>query len=181
MQLVSPVSRATCDGRLRARLRRGFTLIEAALTTVIVGVGVVSMLRLLAAGTSANSDATELTTALNLAGNIHELSQTLAFQDPGTEVWGHEAGETLATYNDVWDLNGFTSTSAGPIDAHRAAITNMPAWQQQVTVSCVDPNGVTTGLPNGASAFARVTVVVRHNAQEVCRISWLVVNTDTGT
>ena len=57
--------------RRTARLKRGFTLIEAAIVTAIVGFGVVGMLELMAAGTMANTESTELTTAMVLAGNIH--------------------------------------------------------------------------------------------------------------
>jgi len=55
------------------RARRGFTLIEAALTTVIIGVGVMSMMQLLAAGTASNLGSAELTTGINLAKNIREI------------------------------------------------------------------------------------------------------------
>src|SRR4051795_8581358 len=65
----------------RPRLRRGFTLIEAAIVTVIVGVGVVGMLQLLAAGTMANTDSTELTTAMNLAANMHEMSLSVPYKN----------------------------------------------------------------------------------------------------
>ena len=54
--------------------RRGFTLIEAALAILIVGVGVTALLELLTAGTMSNAAATELTTAINLANNIHEIT-----------------------------------------------------------------------------------------------------------
>src|SRR3954449_2572671 len=93
----------------RSSVRRGgFTLIEAALVTCIIGFGVVSMMRLLAAGTLSNTEATEITIANALAGNIHELTQLgakMAFRDsanspsgPPPYTYGPEAGETLATY-----------------------------------------------------------------------------------
>src|SRR5690349_6272577 len=53
------------------RREGGFTLVEAALTMVIIGTGVVAMLQLLAAGTMSNSSAAELTTAVQLANNCH--------------------------------------------------------------------------------------------------------------
>ena len=56
-------------------IRSGFTLIEAAIVTAIVGIGIVGVLELLAAGTMANRDSAELTTAVYLANNINEMTQ----------------------------------------------------------------------------------------------------------
>lgn len=63
-------------------VRRGFTLLEAALVTCIVGVGVTALLQLMAAGTVSNTAGTELTTGLTLAKNIREMTLGLAFADP---------------------------------------------------------------------------------------------------
>src|SRR5258706_9513897 len=89
-------------------IRRGFTLIEAAVTTVIIGVGCVAMLELLGSGTLANNDGAELTTAMNLAGNIRECMTGVAYTDPTSPThWGTEAGETsVALYNDLDDFDG---------------------------------------------------------------------------
>ncbi len=89
---------------------------EAALVTIIVGVGVVAMLQLLAAGTMSNAESAESTIAQNLARNIRELSLGLAFTDPAQPThWGLETGETIATCNDLDDLDG--AVISPPIDA----------------------------------------------------------------
>src|SRR5215216_2166023 len=90
------------------RARRGFTLIEAAITTVIIGVGCVSMLTLLGAGTMANNEGAELTTAMNLAGNVREAMAGVAYTDPTSPThWGPETGEsTVAAYDDLDDFDG---------------------------------------------------------------------------
>ena len=51
----------------RTSVRKGFTLIEAALVTTIISFGVLAMLQLLAVGTVSNSDGAEMSTAINLA------------------------------------------------------------------------------------------------------------------
>src|SRR4051812_30000525 len=79
MRFVSTQTRPA--PRMAPRIRKGFTLIEAAIVTVIVGVGIVGMLQLLAAGTMANSDSTELTTAMNLAANMHEMSLSVPYKN----------------------------------------------------------------------------------------------------
>src|SRR6476659_6078685 len=54
--------------------RRGFTLIEAALTTIIIGVGMAAMMQLLAAGTVNNIQSFETTTGVNIAKAIREVT-----------------------------------------------------------------------------------------------------------
>jgi len=96
--------------------RRGFTLIEAAMVTVIIGVGVVAMLQLLAAGTVSNSEGTELTTAINLANNIREMSLGLAYYDPtdmakNPPVYTWDTREaTVKDYDNIMDLDGTNAT-----------------------------------------------------------------------
>ena len=151
--------------------RTGFTLIEAALVTVIIGIGVLAMLQLLAAGTASNSAGAEMTTALNLAKGIRELSTGLAFADDNQPThWGHEAGETIGTYDDLDDLDGKTFNP--PIDALRITLADYAAWEQRVTVESVDADRITVAVPNGTSPAIRMTVSVYRNGQLICDISW---------
>jgi len=162
----------------RVRVRGGFTLIEAALVTVIIGVGVMAMMQLLAAGTVQNGAGAKLTTGLAMAGNIRELTLDLAFTDPDqTASWGTESGETAVdTYDDLDDLDG--KTFSPPIDARRQSIASQPEWTQVIAVQCVDPDLITTTVPDGSSPMARVTVTVLCGGQEVCKTSWLAVDPD---
>jgi hypothetical protein len=142
------------------------------MVTSIVGFGVVSMLQLLAAGTVCNSEGTELTTALNLAKNIREMSLGLAVADPTNPThWGAETGETLATYDDIDDYSG--QTFSPPIDARRNSLTPYGTWQQRVTVETVDPNRLTLVVPNGSQPSIKVTVTVSHNGKDITDVSWL--------
>jgi prepilin-type N-terminal cleavage/methylation domain-containing protein len=179
-----------------ARGRRGFTLIEAAIVTVIIGVGVVSMLQLLAAGTVSNSEGTELTTAINLANNVREFSLGLAYYDPDTDMtvnppkyeWNTKEANVKA-YDNIMDLDGPTDTGnqaddpasgyqkfSPPLDVRRDTINTYSGWEQWVKVETVSPNAVTSVLPHdAASATARVTVKIVRNGSEVYRMSWLAV------
>jgi len=159
-------------------IRRGFTLIEAALVTVIIGVGVMAMMQLLAAGTMQNGAGAKLTTGLAMAGNIRELTLDMAFSDPDqTASWGTESGEAaVAAYDDLDDLDGKTFNP--PIDARRQSIASQDQWTQMIEVQCVDPDLITTTVPSGSSPMARVTVTVLCGGQEVCKTSWLAVDPD---
>src|ERR1035437_6365938 len=95
--------------RWRGRGRRGFTLLETALATVIVGSAVLALMKLVTATTTQNVAAQRMTIGLMLANNVREMMAGLPYNDPanGTHL-GPDAGETLASFNDVEDFNGLT-------------------------------------------------------------------------
>ena len=115
-----------------------------------------------------------VTTIVNLANSIHELTFGLTFVDPNNPAnWGSEAGETLATYTHLDCFNG--KTFSPPIDARRQALANYSAWSQSVTVTKVDINRLVTTVPGTTSMpSARVTVAVQHLGQTIYSESWLV-------
>ncbi|HXE51711.1 MAG TPA: prepilin-type N-terminal cleavage/methylation domain-containing protein [Tepidisphaeraceae bacterium] len=158
---------------MRGAVRRGFTLVEASMAMVIISVGVMAMLQLLAAGTVSNEDGAELTTAVNLANNIHEISLWLAFQDTNNPGSPTTKETSPANYNDIWDMNG--DTYSPPLDVSRNSIATYGNWAQQVTVSTVDPNNVTATRPNDPTQpTARVTVIITHRGKQVYQASWLI-------
>ena len=153
---------------------------EAALATIIVGVGTLGMIQLLATGTVANTEANELTTAMTLANNIHEMLQQSAsmyFSDPTTPThWGLETGETIATADDIDDFDGYTFSPA--VDARRQSISYLTNWTQTINVDAVDPNNFTSvkshiGVDPTNRPCSRVTVTVKHNNLEVYKTSWI--------
>lgn len=140
---------------------------------VIVGTGVMALLQLLAAGSMVNSSGTSLTTAVNLANNIHEITIGMPFQNPSnpTSLTKDSGGPTAYTY--LWDMNG--DTYSPPLDVCRNPISIYSAWSQQVTITTVDPTNVTVTRPNDPTVpTARVTVVITHNGQQVYQVSWLI-------
>src|SRR3954453_21798086 len=147
--------------RARRRRRRGFTLMEPARGAVAIGVGVVALLQLLAAGTMSNSYAAEQTTAVQLANNVHEIALGLPFYDPDTLTGQTPAWSTPETgntgFDDLLDLNGKTFNP--PIDVRRQNMTNYSNWTQTVTAQTVGDAAVNSVRPNTASEpTARVTV-----------------------
>ncbi len=125
-----------------ARRAGGFTLIETALATIIVGVGVLALVESQQGFIKANAWSSHSATATYLANEIREMTRRMPRHDPVTGLysqtvsgtgtlygWGPEAGETtVADFDDVDDLDGlrfsFTGTDGlddrdlpGPIDA----------------------------------------------------------------
>jgi prepilin-type N-terminal cleavage/methylation domain-containing protein len=159
--------------------RRGFTLIESALVAVIVGVGVMGTLQLVAAGTMANVDASKLTTATHLAGNVREMLIGVRFKEsPASSSWGAEMDElSVVAYDDVDDFDG--KTFEPPLDVRRVPLDSHPNWSQSVQVHSVDERGVgaTLGKDNLNRPMSRVVVRVSHHSTPVYEMSWLVANT----
>ena len=140
--------------------RRGFTLVEAAIVTAIVGFCIVGVLELMAAGTMANTDAAETTTAMGLASNIHERALSVKYQD------------IFTTFNDK-SYGPPVSGVGGPIDGKGNALTDMAGWQQVVDIKYVDPNALTVDVPDTQEEpMARITVSIVRNSKLVFTTSW---------
>ena len=134
---------------------QGFTLIEAAIVTVIVGVGIVGILQLLAAGTMANNQSTQLTTAIFLANNINERLQ------------GHDYNTLHAN----WDNKTFNP----PIDARGNTLATFTNWTQIVDVQYVDPDLLSFAVPDSqVEPMSRVTVQVQHKGSTIYTASWII-------
>ena len=144
---------------MRRLSRRAFTLIEAMMVTVIIGVGVMAMLQLLAAGTMVNSESTELTTAVNLANNINELAVRTPYADLRTVVG-----------------TGTGTTYSPPIDGRGANMTELSGeWVQVVTVKYVLPTNLTFVVPDAqVEPTSQITVRVLRNNKQVHQTSWIV-------
>src|SRR5690349_15716379 len=170
-----------------SRRSRGFTLPEASLAVMIVGIGFLATMELFSACTTENQRSAQITTAQMLCSNIQELMGGLAFKDPyyATTNFAPEPGESLATYNDVDDFDGLSFSP--PIDSTRAVIPELAKYTQVITVMPVDPNrpGNNTDVTKPeiqktiytGAVRVRVSVLYRKNPTdppvEVLRMAWV--------
>ena len=173
----------------RPRYRRGFTLIETALATVIVGVGVLAIVSAQQAFHFKNNWSTHASTATLLGNEIREMTLSLPRHDPvnGLAYWGSEPNELwVGDFDDVDDFDGdggglifSANLGNGPINARREIISNMPGWTQIVQVYNVDPFNITSIQPDGTTDLLRVEVVVTYqaptdaNPRKMTRVSWI--------
>ncbi len=188
--------RAVRDRRERAR-QRGFTLIETALATIIVGVGVLAMVSAQAAFHQKNAWSTHASIATSLANELREMTWNLPRHDPvtGDAYWGPDLGEslTITDFDDLDDFDGYgdglqfsAGLGNGPVNARREIIPNMDGWTQTIRVFNVDPfhivynPGNYAALPgDGTTEFVAVEVVVEYQGvndpspQERTRVSWV--------
>jgi hypothetical protein len=174
--------------RRRSAHNLGLTLMETALTTIIVGLAITALVKLVLTNTQQNRWSQHVTTGTLLAENVREMVAGLPFSDSrqGTTTFGPESGEQLATYNDVDDFDGFDSLvrpdipsgqPVGPVDAARRVITQTVGgvqevppewrnWREQIAVDPVDPNNLNSVYPkpNTARTCVRVTVTISYQA-----------------
>jgi prepilin-type N-terminal cleavage/methylation domain-containing protein len=135
----------------RRRHSRGFTLIEASLVMIIIGVGVVAMLELTASGTKANTSSSQQISALSMARNVREHCLTLS-------------------YDEVRALDG--TTFSPPIAADGAALAGVDEWQQTVEVTPVDPGNLLAEHSGSDANAVRVTVYAVLRGQKHSTLSW---------
>jgi len=178
------------------RPRRGFTLIETALATIIVGVGVLSIVAAQQAFHSQNHWSTHASIATRLGNEIREMTLNLPNHDPvtGAAIWGYESGNesSILDFDDVDDFAGdpgdpvglifSAATNNGPVNARRESIPDMEGWAQEVYVECINPMNITQAVGNGTTNTLRVRVVVTYQGpydnepQPMTEVSWITPN-----
>jgi hypothetical protein len=136
---------ASCIRNARAATARraacgGFTLLETALATVIIGVGILALVEAHESFSKTNDFATQAATANYLANEIRERIRVFPRHDPVTGLffqvqngsavlmgWGREANEVIPSdFNDIDDFDGLTfgvgGDFPGPIDSTCAVL-----------------------------------------------------------
>ncbi len=190
---------AVARRRTAVRLRRkavapsGFTLIETALATIIVGVGVLAIVSAQAAFHQKNAWSTHVSTATNLGNEIREMTWNLPRRDPvtGEAYWGPEGDNELwvGDFDDLDDFDGdggglifSADLNNGPINARREIIPNMAGWSQTVRVYNVNPFDITEEWADGTSEVMVVEVLVEFQGvndispTEMTTVSWVARN-----
>jgi hypothetical protein len=180
------------------RHRSGFTLIETALATIIVGVGVIAMVSAQAAFHKKNAWSTHASIAMALGNEIREMTWNLPQRDPvtGDAFWGPEGNEpSFQDYDDLDDFDGnggglifSAALENGPINARRQIIPNMDGWSQIVRVFNVEPFQIAVDpdrpddsqLPADGTTNVMVVEVEIHyqghsdpEPQQMTRVSWI--------
>ncbi len=192
-------TRPTTPPPRRARVRpthaleRGFTLLETALATIILGTGVLAIIQAQQYFYHQNAWSTQTSTATFLASELRERLYRLPRHDPITrgDSWGPEAGEySPQDYDDLDDFDGADSAgtlweapwdgdATGPLDSRGRVISDMQGWSQKVEVTNVDPMAIWTEMSDGSTEMVMVTVTVYYQGKfdaspmEVTSMHWI--------
>jgi len=150
----------------------GFTLIEALIAILLVGLAIASLMGASLSYTRANAMGTELSTAEFLIEQIREMSMLLPVIDPetATTTFGPEEA-LLADWDDLDDLDG--ATFSPPIDAKRQTLSDFAAFSQQVTVENVSAGNFEQVVGDHSTNFVRVTARVFLNSRQISSVSWI--------
>ncbi len=162
-------------GQRRYVGRSGFTLIEALIASVLVGVGVSAMMVATKSGTQVNAGAREITHAINLGQEIREWTLKLPFVDPETpdNPPGPDGAENPQSFvDDIDDLMDVTYSP--PRNGTGQALTDMSGWSQKITLTWRNPDDLSASVANGASEMIYVEVLVSRGSQPVLTTGWLV-------
>lgn len=152
------------------RLRRGLTLMEVVVSTLIVGFMTVAALNGLGSATRSGDLAGNRGIAHGLADDLMSEILNTAYSDPnGNAVFGLEPGETAprTNFDDVDDYHNWNSQP--PKTASGTTIPNRTKFRQRVTVEKVspaDPTQVVSGADQGAK---RICVTIECNNVELAR------------
>ena len=158
----------------RSGQRGGFTLLETALATIIIGVGVLAIIEAQQAFVVKNAWSTNASTATYLASELREMSRHFPrhdrfsgglyltdYDDVATlNGWGLEGGEVaVADFDDLDDLDGLVFGSAtnypdgfvptqvfeGPVNAFGEVLNEM-LWDGTVETQSVDDADVPVAM-----------------------------------
>ncbi|MBO6513530.1 MAG: prepilin-type N-terminal cleavage/methylation domain-containing protein [Phycisphaerales bacterium] len=155
--------------RRTRNIEQGFTLIESAMATVIIGVGVLAMVDAQSSFITANSWSSHAASGTYLANEIREMTRNLPKHDPVVGLfieddgeggvlhgWGPDAGEvSVDDFDDIEDFDGITFSFQGtagfddgdlpgPINAYGEIIPDISIDGAE---SGSTTNGVFTGTP----------------------------------
>jgi MSHA pilin protein MshD len=143
--------------------RRGFTIIEAAISIAIVGVLLACSLTVMGAIAKQRMLQAERRAAYEL--NEQMIGEVLSqyFQDPSRSTFGPSGGQLRSTFNSVDDYNGYTETP--PSLRSGTTLTDYTGWTRSVAVVCVNPSSPATALANSTLKSVTVTVTAPSGKQ----------------
>ena len=157
---------------LLQRRRRGLSLVEVAISIVIVGGVLTASLTTVAHSKMGLQKMGHGAMGMLLAQQLMAEILQQSYQEPvDTPVFGRETSESggdRAERDDVDDYDGWSSSPPEYKDG--TEIPNLDGWERQVTVRWVQPNDLTqTALSD--TGIKRITVTVSHNGLPAAELS----------
>ena len=130
---------------LRRTVRRGFTLVEVAIATAIVGLSIAALMLLITSCTMVGAESTRVSSALAYATNISERCEKLT------------RAQLLA-------MDGASYSPA--VDATAQPIAEGTGWVQEVSAAYVAPTNAAGPTVTGPTNLVRVNIRVTLHGKE---------------
>jgi Tfp pilus assembly protein PilV len=165
---------------MRPKTRRaGFSLVETAVATVMVGLGIVALVTSLGAGSRVNAAGRDLTKAVYLAQEMREWTLRLPFKDPDAGDANNPPGpDGSDPHVFVDDLDDFYASGglvfSPPRDGTGQSISDMTGWSQKVTLTWRNAANFSQVVTPGSSTVINVQVSILFQGKEVFATNWLV-------
>ena len=159
--------------RIRNRLRRGLTLVEATASMVLVGIALVGALNTVGAVRLGQVKVSDRRQGHLLAQALMSeiLQQDYADPDAGIDSFGLETGEAGAggrgLFDDVDDYHGWTSKPPEPKVGPPFA--GLDDWKRIVNVFCVSPSDIQQEVGSN-QGVKRINVKAKHNGILVAKL-----------
>ena len=159
--------------------RRGLTLVEVVVSTLIVAMMTVAALNALGAATRSSTSTANRAIAVGLAEDLAAEIVNAAYKEPvASPVFGPEGSEVngpRSAFNDVDDYNGWSEQP--PKTKTGTSLTDRADWRRRVVVERVVPATPTQTTPGSTDQGAkRVHVIVEYDGQHV--LAQIVIRTD---
>jgi hypothetical protein len=153
--------------------RSGIALVEAVLSMIVIGIMLITSLRLVVAARTGQVETAERLTALHLAAELMAEIIDQPYLDPDElPLFGPELSEQGATrrdvFDDVDDYHGWTESP--PQDPDGTVRSHLDGWRRSVTVTWVDPSNPNTDslIDLGAK---RIVVDVSRNDRRLATVT----------
>jgi len=144
--------------RVRVRVR-GFTLPEALLALVVIGIGLAGLM--LAFGNSLRGDGDALVQR-QMGAIAQELLEEIQLKPYAAVANTAPAGCARDTFNDVSDYNGYSSSGMCTIDG--VAVAQLSGYSVSVTVAVASLGGV--------AAAKRIVITVGQGGRSLQLVGW---------
>jgi len=168
----------TINGRtVRTAGRGGFTLAEAMIAVMVLGIAAASVLLPFMSGASLRAEGVNRTLAARLASDLMEQILQLPFHDPNDET-SYSLGPESGDYDNIDDYDGYSELQGQVKDADGALFTDTDSRYTNFSrnVTCeyvyVPPQPVET--EPSKCEFIRITVQVDYSGVQMATLVRLV-------
>jgi len=155
--------------------RSGFTLVEAMMAVVVLGIAAAGVLLPFVSGTAVRAEGINRTLAARLASDLMEQVLRLPFHDPHDKT-SYTLGPDAGDLDNIDDYHGYIEVQGQVKDAAGVVFTDPMYTNFSRNVECdyvfVPPQPMESDPAK--CEFIRITVKVNYNGKEMAAISRLV-------